>query len=64
MSGRSVALGQLSPGKQEVKTSGGERDHRGPGLVTGPPLKGTASRRYTRKERKNKKEFRQEVEQR
>ncbi len=64
MSGRCVALGQLSPGKQEVVTFGGERDHRGPRLVTGPPLKGTASRRYTRKERKNKKEFRQEVEQR
>ncbi len=37
MSGTCVALGQLSPGKQEVVTSGGERDHRGPGLVTGPP---------------------------
>ncbi len=34
MSGRCVAVGQLSPGKQEVVTSGGERDYRGPGLVT------------------------------
>ncbi len=28
MSGRCVVLEQLSPGRQEVATSGGERDHR------------------------------------
>ncbi len=28
MSGRCVVLEQLSPGRREVATSGGERDHR------------------------------------
>ncbi len=35
MSDRCMALGHLSPGKREVVTSSSERDHRGPGLMTG-----------------------------
>ncbi len=35
----------MSPGGREVAPSGGEREDAGPGLLTLPPLKGTASRR-------------------
>ncbi len=35
----------MSPGVREVAPSGDEREDAGPGLLTLPPLKGTASRR-------------------
>ncbi len=34
----------MSPGGRETATSGGEREDTGPGLLTLPPLKRTASR--------------------
>ncbi len=34
----------MSPGGREVAPSGREREDAGPGLLTLPPLKGTASR--------------------
>ncbi len=35
----------MSPGEREMAPSGGEWEDTGPGLLTLPPLKGTASRR-------------------
>ncbi len=36
----------MSPGGREVAPSGDEREDAEPGLLTLPPLKGTASRRF------------------